>query len=114
MDRRGKTDITLLMQQIITGALKVQKLADWLKTLLTTHCAPIQDEWALDMSAKISEGAHYDSASFVVGLEKLSSLCEAMKLDVANHQIRVFTSRSLKTASLCSVTISKLGEGSEN
>lgn len=84
-------DIPLLMQEVQNGALDIQGLSRWLSELLTTHCAPIRDDWAQDMRDKISEGAHMgDMASLIAGLEKLFSFCEAMKLDVANHQIRTF------------------------
>ena len=88
---RETLDLDLLMQQVPRGALDVVKLSTWLSDLLTTHCAPIRDEWAHDMTSKISEGVQQnDMASLVAGLEKLFSFCEAMKLDVANHQIRTF------------------------
>ena len=84
-------DVDLLMQQIRNNALDIVRLSTWLSDLLTTHCAPVRDEWAEDMARKISDGARQaDMASLVVGLEKLFSFCEAMKLDVANHQIRTF------------------------
>ena len=84
-------DVNLLMQQIEKGVLDVVRLSRWLSDLLTTHCAPIRDEWAYEMTSKISEGVQQnDMSSMVAGLEKLFSFCEAMKLDVANHQIRTF------------------------
>jgi T-complex protein 11 len=84
-------DVALLMQEVRNGVLNVVGLAEWLSALLTTHCAPIRDEWAHDMTTKISAGVQQnDMSSLVAGLEKLFSFCEAMKLDVANHQIRTF------------------------
>ena len=84
-------DVELLMQEVRNGILDVVKLSMWLRDLLTTHCAPIRDDWAQDMVSKISEGVQQnDMSSLVAGLEKLFSFCEAMKLDVANHQIRTF------------------------
>ena len=84
-------DVDLLMQEVRNNALEAVQLSVWLSDLLTTHCAPIRDEWAHDMTSKISEGVQQnDMSSLVAGLGKLFSLCEAMKLDVANHQIRTF------------------------
>ena len=84
-------DVELLMQQVRNGVLGVEKLSMWLSDLLTTHCAPIRDDWAHDMTSKISEGVQQNNmSSLIAGLEKLFSFCEAMKLDVANHQIRTF------------------------
>ena len=88
---RDEIDVKLLMQQVRKGALDALKLCSWLSSLLTTHCAPIRDEWAREMTRKVSEGVNQNDMAFLVaGLEKLFSLCEAMKLDVANHQIRTF------------------------
>jgi len=84
-------DVDLLMQQVRNGVLDVVRLSTWLAKLLTTHCAPMRDEWAEEMAQKITEGAtEGDMTSLVAGLEKLFSFLEAMKLDVANHQIRTF------------------------
>jgi hypothetical protein len=82
---------SFLMRQVRQGCLDVRALARWLSTLLTAHCAPVRDALAFDMRDKISDGASTgDMISLVAGLEKLFSFCEAMKLDVANHQIRTF------------------------
>ena len=88
---REALDVGLLMQQLREGVLDVVKISRWLSGLLTTHCAPIRDEWAHEMTLKVSEGVQQnDLSSLMAGLEKLFSFCEAMKLDVANHQIRTF------------------------
>ena len=82
-------DVTLLVQQLKNGVLDAIQLSRWLSDLLTTHCAPIRDEWADEMKSMVSEGVQQnDLSSLMAGLEKLFSFCEAMKLDVANHQIR--------------------------
>jgi hypothetical protein len=84
-------DLELLMQQIRNKCLDVLTLAKWLSNLLTSHCAPIRDALAFDMRDKIARGASTgDMAALVAGLGQLFSFCEAMKLDVANHQIRTF------------------------
>lgn len=84
-------DIDFLLQQIQHGVLDTPKLAQWLNTLLTNHCAPMRDEWADDMSDTIAEAAlHNDMQLLTIGLEKLFSFLECMRLDVANHQIRTY------------------------
>lgn len=84
-------DIQLLLQEISHGLLDVIRLARWLCGLLTTHCAPMRDESAQEMAEKIQEGAETgDLRTLVGGIEKLFAFLEAMKLDVANHQIRSF------------------------
>ncbi|KAL6245264.1 Protein SOSEKI 1 [Rhinocladiella similis] len=84
-------DITLLLQEVSHGLLDVVRLARWLCVLLTTHCAPMRDESAQEMADQVRQGAEKgDLHALVAGIEKLFSFLEAMKLDVANHQIRSF------------------------
>ncbi|KAI1627096.1 T-complex protein 11-domain-containing protein [Exophiala viscosa] len=84
-------DIELLLQEVSHGLLDVIRLAQWLCGLLTTHCAPMRDELAQEMAEQIQEGAEKgDLQTLVQGIEKLFAFLEAMKLDVANHQIRSF------------------------
>ncbi|KAE8374116.1 T-complex protein 11-domain-containing protein [Aspergillus bertholletiae] len=84
-------DVPLLMQQIQKGVLNMVDVASWLAALLKTHCAPMRDEWADRMVEQISSGSQsQDSVEIVRGLQTLFAILEAMKLDVANHQIRAF------------------------
>ncbi|KAK7902891.1 Protein SOSEKI 1 [Exophiala xenobiotica] len=84
-------DISLLLQEVTHGLLDVVRLARWLCVLLTTHCAPMRDDSAQEMAEQIREGAERgDLHALVTGIEKLFAFLEAMKLDVANHQIRSF------------------------
>ncbi|CAP99147.1 hypothetical protein E8E15_007814 [Penicillium rubens] len=84
-------EVPLLMQQIRKGVLDMLTLAKWLAKLLKTHCAPMRDEWADSMVEQIEKGSHsQDPQEIVNGLRTLFSILEAMKLDVANHQIRAF------------------------
>ncbi|PYH93717.1 Tcp11-domain-containing protein [Aspergillus ellipticus CBS 707.79] len=84
-------EVTLLMQQIQKGVLDMVGVATWLATLLKTHCAPMRDEWADQMVEQIRSGSELqNSIKIVGGLQTLFSILEAMKLDVANHQIRAF------------------------
>ncbi|KAL4809020.1 T-complex protein 11-domain-containing protein [Aspergillus unguis] len=84
-------EVPLLMQQIQKGVLDMVGIAKWLAALLKTHCAPMRDEWADSMVRQISSGSQSQNAKEIVrGLQTLFAILEAMKLDVANHQIRAF------------------------
>ncbi|KAJ5787207.1 hypothetical protein N7457_002197 [Penicillium paradoxum] len=84
-------EVPLLMQQIHKGVLDMLTLATWLATLLKTHCAPMRDEWADHMVEQVQKGSQsQDPREIVNGLQTLFNILEAMKLDVANHQIRAF------------------------
>ncbi|KAL2833411.1 Tcp11-domain-containing protein [Aspergillus cavernicola] len=84
-------EVALLMQQIQKGVLDMIGIANWLAALLKTHCAPMRDEWADSMLEQIASGSQSQNATEIVrGLRTLFAILEAMKLDVANHQIRAF------------------------
>jgi len=82
-------DQSLLMQQLEYGLLDFKRLAEWLARLLKAHCAPMRDSWVDDMVAKIVDGVDTENTRLLVdGLRSVFGILEAMKLDVANHQIR--------------------------
>lgn len=84
-------EVSLLMQQVRKGVLDMVALAGWLAALVKTHCAPMRDEWADRMVEQITGGSQsQDPKEIVNGLQTLFAILEAMKLDVANHQIRTF------------------------
>ena len=84
-------DVSLLLQEASHGLLDIVRLARWLDGLLTSHCAPMRDMSAQEMAEKIRKGAENgDVETLVAGIEMLFQILEAMKLDVANHQIRSF------------------------
>lgn len=84
-------EVSLLMQQVRKGVLDMVALAGWLAALVKTHCAPMRDEWADRMVEQITSGSQsQDPKEIVNGLQTLFAILEAMKLDVANHQIRTF------------------------
>lgn len=86
---RQGLNVDLLMQQFSHGVADLEKLASWLAAYLKRHCAPMRDEWVDDMYHDLSSGnRNNDMAQLVRGMRSLLSLLEAMKLDVANHQIR--------------------------
>jgi len=82
-------DVAMLMQEIEKGVCDLVRFAEWMAHLLKEHCAPMRDEWVDDMVQHIREGvARNDPRMIVQGLRELLGILEAMKLDVANHQIR--------------------------
>jgi hypothetical protein len=82
-------NVELLMQQFNRGVADLEKLASWLSGVLKLHCAPMRDEWVDEMYKELSNGnRNNDMGELVKGMRTLLSVLEAMKLDVANHQIR--------------------------
>ncbi|KAF9870512.1 camp-mediated signaling protein sok1 [Colletotrichum karsti] len=82
-------NVDLLMQQFYRGIADLEKLAQWLSRVLKSHCAPMRDEWVDQMYSQLSSGNRTNNVEELVkGMKSLLSVLEAMKLDVANHQIR--------------------------
>ncbi|KAI2617454.1 T-complex 11 [Hypoxylon sp. NC1633] len=82
-------DVELIMQQFNKGMADLEKLASWLSGVLKSHCAPMRDEWVDEMYNQLTNGNKTnDMEELVQGMRSLLSVLEAMKLDVANHQIR--------------------------
>jgi hypothetical protein len=82
-------NVDLLMQQFNKGIADLEKLASWLSGILKLHCAPMRDEWVDEMYNELSSGnRNNDMPELVKGMRTLLNVLEAMKLDVANHQIR--------------------------
>ena len=82
-------NVELLMQQFNKGIADLEKLASWLSRVLKSHCAPMRDDWVDTMYTQLSNGnRNGDLDELVTGMRSLLSVLEAMKLDVANHQIR--------------------------
>ncbi|CAK7222790.1 Protein SOSEKI 1 [Sporothrix bragantina] len=82
-------NVPLLMQQFARGVVDLEKLADWLSSVLKMHCAPMRDDWVDEMYNELSRGnRENDVDELVKGMCSLLNVLEAMKLDVANHQIR--------------------------
>ncbi|QIW97448.1 hypothetical protein AMS68_002966 [Peltaster fructicola] len=84
-----RLDVDLIMQQIVNGVLDIVSLASWLAQVIKTHCAPMRDAKVnlMEQTIKQAEKAQ-DLHVLADGLRQLVDIMEAMKLDVANHQIR--------------------------
>ena len=84
-----RLDVDLLMQEIRNGVCDLLDLSDWLALVLKNHCAPMRDSLVDRMLNDMRTGALApDHGLMVSGLRQLLGILEAMKLDVANHQIR--------------------------
>ncbi|KAI9829045.1 MAG: hypothetical protein M1832_000068 [Thelocarpon impressellum] len=82
-------DVTLLMQQIRRGTLDYLRLSTCLAHVLKSHCAPMRDNWVDDMVDRFRGGVRTGQVRHLVeGVRMLFGVLEAMKLDVANHQVR--------------------------
>ncbi|CCE88781.1 Piso0_001563 [Millerozyma farinosa CBS 7064] len=92
-------DIDLLIQQLSHGSFDFVSLAEWLGEVFKSHCAPMRDQWVSDMIEKFRVAYYENSVSKLVqGLRMIFSILEAMKLDVANHQIRILRPVLTETA----------------
>lgn len=84
-----RLDVVLIMREITHGVCDLVDLANWLSKVLKSHCAPMRDDLVDRMKREIVRGAtEQKPAKLVKGLRQLLNILEAMKLDVANHQIR--------------------------
>ncbi|KAF2153044.1 Tcp11-domain-containing protein [Myriangium duriaei CBS 260.36] len=84
-----RMDVAMIMQEISKGLFDMMSLAQWLSTLLKAHCAPMRDEWIDQMVGQVQKGIESNCQKRIIaGLRQLLGILEAMKLDVANHQIR--------------------------
>ncbi|KAI5264305.1 hypothetical protein E4T47_08821 [Aureobasidium subglaciale] len=84
-----RLDVDMIMQQICKGVFNLLDLAQWLASILKAHCAPMRDDWIDSMLEQTTRGVDQeDQNAIVIGLRQTLAILEAMKLDVANHQIR--------------------------
>ncbi|KAF4551673.1 SOK1-like protein 1 [Elsinoe fawcettii] len=84
-----RIDVAMIMQEISKGVFDMMSLANWLATLLKAHCAPMRDEWIDQMVGQVQKSIELTEERYLAfGLRQLLGILEAMKLDVANHQIR--------------------------
>ena len=92
-------DTELNVQELIKGSLVMTNLSDWLATLFKHHCAPMRDAYVDKMSNKFKEAeAEGSLPKFMDGLKLVFQILEAMKLDIANHQIRLLRPALLSNA----------------
>lgn len=92
-------DTELNIQELLKGSLIMSNLSGWLADLFKHHCAPMRDPWVDKMSNKFKE-AERDSSliRLIEGLRLVFQILETMKLDIANHQIRILRPALLSNA----------------
>ncbi|AET40068.1 Sok1p Ecym_5307 [Eremothecium cymbalariae DBVPG len=92
-------DTKLLIQELLKGSLIMTNLSDWLAQLFKHHCAPMRDPWVDGMQNKFREAQEEKSVvKLVEALKLVFQILEAMKLDIANHQIRILRPALLSNA----------------
>lgn len=92
-------DIDLLIQQLNHGQFDFIQMSLWLGDIFKLHCAPMRDSWIQEMIEKFALAYKLNSVEYLVsGLRFIFQILEAMKLDVANHQIRILRPILIETA----------------
>jgi hypothetical protein len=92
-------DPDLLMQQLQHGILDLKRMSMWLARIFKAHCAPMRDQWVDQMVSHFERGVdRADARSLMEGWKSIFGILEAMKLDVANHQIRTLRPHLISTA----------------
>ncbi|KAG0686920.1 hypothetical protein C6P40_003145 [Pichia californica] len=87
-------DISLLIQQLNSKCFNFINFFDWICSIFKLHCAPMRDSWVDDLDFLFQKACNNNNNQInidylVEGLKTLFLILEAMKLDVANHQIRI-------------------------
>lgn len=92
-------DLDLISQQLVQKCVDFMFLAKWLSDIFKSHCAPMRDAWVDEMMAKFVEANDENSiAKLVESLRMVFAILEVMKLDIANHQIRILRPILIETA----------------
>ncbi|KAL6454670.1 SOK1 Protein SOK1 [Candida maltosa Xu316] len=92
-------DIELLVQQLKHGSFDFVEMSNWLGDVFKSHCAPMRDQWVVEMMEKFVDAYNLNNVNYLVsGLRMIFQILEAMKLDVANHQIRILRPVLIETA----------------
>lgn len=82
-------DSDLVQQQLSHQCFDFVSFSQWLSNVFKAHCAPMRDSWVDQMVVRINAGwKEKNSRKLTEGLRMIFAILEAMKLDVANHQIR--------------------------
>ncbi|ANZ75259.1 BA75_02682T0 [Komagataella pastoris] len=89
-------DIELLIQNLKNGTLQLCPMFQWLGSVLKKNCAPTRDSIVDNMLSCFERDA--DVKSIIKGLGYSFQILERMKLDVANHQIRIMKPLLISTA----------------
>ncbi|GME66786.1 unnamed protein product [Ambrosiozyma monospora] len=100
-------DLKLVIQQLNTHCFDFIAFSDWIAGVFKMHCAPMRDPWVDEMNNvfhrayevnEVTKEPMLNVSMIVEALRILFSILEAMKLDVANHQIRLLRPLLCSTA----------------
>lgn len=92
-------DTELNVQELLKGSLIMSNLSEWLAQLFKHHCAPMRDAWVDKMKLKFKQAEEESCLSKLIeGLRLVFQILEAMKLDIANHQIRILRTALLSNS----------------
>ncbi|ODV84136.1 hypothetical protein CANARDRAFT_29307 [[Candida] arabinofermentans NRRL YB-2248] len=94
-------DLNLLIQQLNNSSFNFIKFSNWISNIFKMHCAPMRDLWVDEMNSIFEKSCSSETLNvdlLIEGLRVLFSILEAMKLDVANHQIRILRPLLCSTA----------------
>lgn len=92
-------DPIFIAQEVAHGVLDVCSLAAFFGQIIKSHCAPMRDEIVELMVRTIKKGGQTNDMSTVSsGLRMCFEILELMKLDIANHQLRMLRPYLLETA----------------
>ncbi|KAL6948991.1 hypothetical protein ACO0QE_001473 [Hanseniaspora vineae] len=83
-------DIDLILQEFLKKSINLTNFSNWLTTIFKNQCAPMRDSWVDTINENfVTADANKDIGLLVEALKSTFQLLEAMKLDIANHQIRM-------------------------
>lgn len=86
-------DDHLLIQQLNSKCFDFISFSNWICSIFKLHCAPMRDIWVDELNSLFIKACNdpnnINIDHLVEGFKTLFLILEAMKLDVANHQIRI-------------------------
>lgn len=92
-------DLELIYQQLNHYNFDFIKLSKFLHLFFKNHCAPMRDELVNNMYSKFESSFSNGSLDDLIdGLKLIFQILECMKLDIANHQIRLLRPVLIETA----------------
>lgn len=86
-------DENLIQQQLNNSSFNFHSFSNWICKIFKLHCAPMRDQWIDELDSTFQDSilpnGSINISKLIIGLRNLFSILEAMKLDVANHQLRI-------------------------
>lgn len=86
-------DQNLIQQQLNNSSFNFNSFSNWICKIFKLHCAPMRDQWIDELDSTFQDSilpnGSINIPKLIMGLRSLFAILEAMKLDVANHQIRI-------------------------